>query len=120
MKEAYFLMNEIVGRIGTGKLYATPIFTYPVKLPNEESYIPVYEEIIQEVSEDMQRARPIETEILNERDNKYIIIKANEDAEVDLIVNFLSEKLQGAYLNINIQDQSLLFTEMAMKKILSL
>ena len=70
-------MNEIVGRIGTGKLYSTPTFTYPIRLPNDESFIPIYQDIILEISEELNRARPFQTEVVNERDNKFLIVKAN-------------------------------------------
>ncbi len=39
------------GIAGNGKLYVTPIFTYPINLPEpEESYVNVYKDIINDFS----------------------------------------------------------------------
>ena len=52
MKEAFFILNDIVGRIGTGRLYSTPYFTYPLEIPiNEKNHLQVYLDIIEGISE---------------------------------------------------------------------
>jgi hypothetical protein len=33
MNEVYFVLNEADGAVGTGKLYVSSVFSYPVKLP---------------------------------------------------------------------------------------
>ena len=73
-----------------------------------------------ETSEDLNRPKPIEMEVICEREMKYLIVKANEEAEIDVMVNMISEKLLGVDLNINMEDKSLLFSDFSLKKIMDL
>lgn len=59
-------------------------------------------------------------EVICEREMKYLIVKANEEAEIDVMVNMISEKLLGVDLNINMEDKSLLFSDFSLKKIMDL
>jgi hypothetical protein len=33
MNEVFFALNEVKGVVGNGKLYVTPVFAYPINLP---------------------------------------------------------------------------------------
>ena len=81
MKEVYFVLNDIEGNLGNSRMYATPYFTYPFELPvREKNHIKVYLDIIEGISEELNRMKPFEVEVIKEISYLYLIIKSNEEA----------------------------------------
>ena len=81
MKEVYFVLNDIEGNLGNSRMYATPYFTYPLELPvREKNHIKVYLDIIEGISEELNRMKPFEVEVIKEISYLYLIIKSNEEA----------------------------------------
>ena len=109
--EVFFALNEVKGVLGNGKLYVTPVFAYPINLPEpNEVYERVYKEIIKDFSHYLGRVQSLETELYKNPLKWTLIVKSNSEDEMLIIKNTLPERLKGVPLNINSKDSSLLFT----------
>ena len=118
MKEVYFVLNDIVGNLGTSRLYATPCFTYPLEIPvAEKNHVQVYLDIISGISEELNRPKPFFVEVVKEINSLYLVIRSNEEAEIDILKNMLFERLKAEELKLEVDDQTILLSDFGMQNI---